>query len=314
MTSGGLAGAVSRTATSPLERLKVMQQVQSKAAQPYTGIVSGLKYMYQSEGWQGFFKGNGTNVARIAPYSALQFWFFDVYKAAIISAQESAGIRVSSSSSSSSSFSSSSSSSSSSATKPGLTPIWTLTAGALAGSTSTLFCYPLDIARSYLTVQTTEQQFKGIADVLQSIYRSEGIRGIFRGSVATLAGITPYIAINFATFDTLKRRYLPKPSDPTFTVINLGLGGISGGVAAALTYPTDVIRRRIQLQGLGKSLVKDMPQYSGTMDCIKGMYHAEGIKGFYKGLNACLFKVIPSMAIAFTIHESLRQTLKFDLK
>lgn len=73
-------GAVSRTATSPLERLKVMQQVQSSSAQPYKGIIGGLKYMYKVEGVKSFFKGNGANVARIAPYSALQFMFFDLYK------------------------------------------------------------------------------------------------------------------------------------------------------------------------------------------------------------------------------------------
>lgn len=95
--------------------------------------------------------------------------------------------------------------------------------------------------------------------------------------MATLSGITPYIAINFATFDLLKRNYLPPPSDPSFVLINLTLGGISGGVAALATYPTDVVRRRIQLQGVGKSLVKDMPKYNGIVDCVTVIVKNEGL-------------------------------------
>jgi len=38
------------------------------------------------------------------------------------------------------------------------------------------------------------------------------------------------------------------------------------------------------------------------------------VRGLYRGLNACLLKVIPSMAIAFAIHERLRLTLNFDYK
>jgi solute carrier family 25 phosphate transporter 23/24/25/41 len=282
-------GAVSRTATSPLERLKVMQQVQSSTVQPYKGIWSGLTYMYKHEGPKSFFKGNGANVARIAPYSALQFMFFDLYKNIIT---RSTGVPEGST----------------------LSPYWKLTAGALAGSTSTLFCYPLDLVRSYLTVQTDQARYRGITHTLISIYQAEGVRGLFRGSLATLAGITPYIALNFFAFDTLKRNFLPPLEDPSFVYINLALGGTSGAFAALMTYPTDVIRRKIQLQGLGKGMVADMPQYKGIVDCVMTVCRTEGVRGLYRGLGACLLKVTPSMAISFSIHEQLRQRLRFDYK
>jgi solute carrier family 25 phosphate transporter 23/24/25/41 len=76
--AGAVAGAVSRTATSPLERLKVMKQVQTGSQ--YSGILAPFQQMYKQEGILSFWKGNGTNVARIAPYSAIQFFTFDKYK------------------------------------------------------------------------------------------------------------------------------------------------------------------------------------------------------------------------------------------
>ena len=79
LSAGAVAGAISRSITSPLERLKVMKQVQSSSTK-YDGILSALVRMYREEGFRGYFKGNGTNVARIAPFSAIQFFSFDLYK------------------------------------------------------------------------------------------------------------------------------------------------------------------------------------------------------------------------------------------
>ena len=93
--AGALAGAASRTVVSPLERLKIILQVQGASAE-YKGVYSGLKKMWQEEGFRGasssffswacredpgltshdqpigYMRGNGINVLRIAPYSAVQ--------------------------------------------------------------------------------------------------------------------------------------------------------------------------------------------------------------------------------------------------
>ena len=79
LSAGAFAGALSRTITSPLERLKVLKQVQS-SSHKYDGVVRALARMYQEEGLRSYWKGNGTNVVRIAPFSAIQFVSFDIYK------------------------------------------------------------------------------------------------------------------------------------------------------------------------------------------------------------------------------------------
>ena len=49
-----------------------------------------------------------------------------------------------------------------------------------------------------------------------------------------------------ATFDLMKARYMPPSSDPRFVMMNLVLGGVAGAVATTLTYPTDLVRRKVQ--------------------------------------------------------------------
>ena len=77
--TGGIAGAVSRTATSPFERLRILQQTVIK---DYAGLSTwgSFKQMYKLEGVKGYFKGNGATVGKIAPFSAFEFYFYEVYK------------------------------------------------------------------------------------------------------------------------------------------------------------------------------------------------------------------------------------------
>lgn len=79
--AGGVAGAVSRTVVSPLERLKILFQIQSVGRDAYKGSVGqGLMKMWREEGWKGMMRGNGTNCIRIVPYSAVQFGSYNFYK------------------------------------------------------------------------------------------------------------------------------------------------------------------------------------------------------------------------------------------
>ena len=280
--SGAFAGAVSRTITSPLERLKVMKQMQA-SGDKYSGIIAALSRMYREEGLKSYWKGNGTNVIRIAPFSAIQFFSFDVYKRLVLPDTAVTGQQPS--------------------------PIRTFAAGALTGVTASTLCYPLDLTRSVLTVQTQGQQYRGILDAMVQIVRADGPFGLYRGLTPTLLGIAPYIAINMTTFDLLKRHYLPSRDHPNFTLINLALGATAGFVAAGTTYPSDVVRRRLQLQGM-KGVT--LPKYTGTVDCVRTMVREEGVRGLYKGMIPCFLKVVPSMAISFTVYESLRKYLNFD--
>jgi solute carrier family 25 phosphate transporter 23/24/25/41 len=85
--AGGVAGAVSRTVVSPLERLKILFQIQSVGREEYKlSVGKGLAKMWKDEGWRGLMRGNGTNCIRIVPYSAVQFGSYNFYKKVSINA------------------------------------------------------------------------------------------------------------------------------------------------------------------------------------------------------------------------------------
>jgi hypothetical protein len=78
VVAGGLAGAVSKTLTAPLERVKILLQIQGmRVAEPgaaprYRGVWSTLAAVVREEGPRALFKGNGSNVLRIVPVYALK--------------------------------------------------------------------------------------------------------------------------------------------------------------------------------------------------------------------------------------------------
>jgi len=73
--AGGCAGAASRTVVSPLERLKIIQQVQPRTSDgQYKGVWRSLMRMWSEEGFKGFMRGNGINCLRIVPYRWVGVW------------------------------------------------------------------------------------------------------------------------------------------------------------------------------------------------------------------------------------------------
>jgi len=276
LLAGGCAGAVSRTVTSPLERLKILYQIQGVGQSKYQGVFHSLLMIGKEEGWRGYLKGNGTNVLRIFPYSAIQFAAYERYKIWF-----------------------------SNAAGGDLTAQLRFLSGALAGVTSVIATYPLDLVRTRLSAQR-DAQYSGIGHAFRHIYTREGVLAFYRGIAPTLLGIVPYVGINFMAYETLKlfikRRVNPEPT----TVQLLMCGGLAGAIGQTVTYPLDLLRRRMQVQGF----TPENPVYGTTWNAVKTIALSEGFFGFYKGLIPNYLKVVPAVAVSFVVYEKTVAFLK----
>ncbi|RQM05583.1 hypothetical protein DH86_00001601 [Scytalidium sp. 3C] len=285
--AGGVAGAVSRTVVSPLERLKILFQIQSVGREEYKlSVGKGLAKMWREEGWRGFMRGNGTNCIRIVPYSAVQFGSYNFYKKFF-------------------------------ETSPGadLSSFRRLICGGAAGITSVIFTYPLDIVRTRLSIQsasfaalgnTPKTKLPGMWATMITMYKTEGgILALYRGIVPTVAGVAPYVGLNFMTYELVRKYFTPEGDKNPNAARKLAAGAISGAVAQTCTYPLDVLRRRFQINtmsGMGY-------QYKSMFDAIRVIIAQEGIAGLYKGIIPNLLKVAPSMASSWLSFEMTRDFL-----
>lgn len=285
--AGGMAGAVSRTVVSPLERLKILFQIQSAGRNEYKmSVGKGLAKMWREEGWRGFMRGNGTNCIRIVPYSAVQFGSYNFYKRFL-------------------------------EPTPGadLSPIRRLVCGGAAGITSVTATYPLDIVRTRLSIQSasfsnlkeaSQKKLPGMWATMVMMYKTEGgFLALYRGILPTVAGVAPYVGLNFMTYESVRKYFTREGEKNPPAMRKLAAGAISGAFAQTCTYPFDVLRRRFQINtmsGMGY-------QYRSIWDAITVIISQEGVMGLYKGIVPNLLKVAPSMASSWLSFEVTRDFL-----
>ena len=138
------------------------------------------------------------------------------------------------------------------------------------------------------------------------MYKTEGgMRGLYRGILPTIAGVAPYVGLNFMVYESV-RGYFTEPGEknpPWYR--KLAAGAISGAVAQTCTYPFDVLRRRFQVNSMSGMGYK----YTSIWNAISTIVQQEGFKGLYKGLSANLLKVAPSMASSWLSFEMTRDFL-----
>ncbi|KAJ7901799.1 mitochondrial carrier domain-containing protein [Mycena olivaceomarginata] len=315
--AGGFAGAASRTVVSPLERLKIIQQVQPRTSdQQYRGVWRSLVRMWKEEGMKGFMRGNGINCIRIVPYScrhlkpAVQFTTYEQLKRWF--------------------------------TQHGTKELDTpkrLASGALAGICSVCSTYPLDLVRARLSIATASIPVSAVSSaklssnngaklslssayhtasssislselsivgMTRKIVREEGgIRGLYRGLVATAFGVAPYVGINFAAYEFL--RGIVTPPGKNSIARKLSCGALAGSISQTLTYPFDVLRRKMQVTGMKSSGLGI--KYTGAIDALQGIIRTEGVRGLYRGLWPNLLKVAPSIATSFFTYELVKDYL-----
>ncbi|MCJ1302965.1 hypothetical protein MMC08_005770 [Hypocenomyce scalaris] len=138
---------------------------------------------------------------------------------------------------------------------------------------------------------------------MSTMYKNEGgIRALYRGIIPTVAGVAPYVGLNFMTYESVRKYLTPDGDKNPSAARRLAAGAISGAVAQTCTYPFDVLRRRFQINtmsGMGY-------QYKSIWDAITMIVSQEGFRGLYKGIVPNLLKVAPSMASSWLSFELTR--------
>ncbi|KAH6605020.1 peroxisomal ca-dependent solute carrier [Trichoderma cornu-damae] len=308
--AGAIAGGVSRTATAPLDRLKVYLLVNTNSgAETAVGALTqgrvvdalrnavrpfsdAVKDLYRSGGLRSFFAGNGLNVVKIMPETAIKFGSYEAAKRALANFEGHGDARI-------------------------INSYSKFVAGGLAGMIAQFCVYPLDTLKFRLQCETVKDGLTGSALVRQTafkMYADGGLRACYRGVTMGLIGMFPYSAIDMGTFEFLKKTYRARyakhmgchEDDAEPGNIATGfIGATSGAFGASVVYPLNVVRTRLQTQGTAMH-----PQtYTGIWDVAQKTIQHEGFRGLYKGLTPNLLKVAPALSITWVVYENAKRIL-----
>jgi len=266
---GGFSGAVAKTITAPIERIKLVVQTQdanpkirSGEVPRYKGIVDCGTRIYNEQGMRRFWDGNFTNCIRYFPTQAFNLAFKDTFKKMFPKYNPK--------------------------TEFGKFFGANLVSGGLAAAGSLTIVYPLDYARTRLAsdVGSGKKTFSGLGDCM---YRTAtgpgGFLALYTGFGVSVVGIVGYRGLQLGTFDTITGiNPWKKDKGVVGALSTFAAAQTAITVGAGATYPFDTVRRRLQMQS-----EKPVEQhiYKGTIHCFKTIAAEEGMAaGLYKGFLA----------------------------
>jgi solute carrier family 25 (adenine nucleotide translocator) protein 4/5/6/31 len=290
--AGGISGAIAKTCTAPIERVKLI--IQTQDANPriisgeiprYTGIANCFTRVAAEQGIAAFWRGNFVNILRYFPTQAFNFAFKDTIKAMFPKYNAK-------------------------------TSFWSffavnMASGGLAGAGSLCIVYPLDYARTRLAsdVGSGKRAFNGLSDCLVKTAKGPaGFMGLYNGFGVSVVGIIPFRGTYFGVNDTLVGMI------PPALKADHGIKGIGAKFACAQTaalcaafasYPFDTVRRRLQMQS-------EKPQsewvYKGTMHCFGKIAKEEGTSALFKGAGANALRTVGS-ALVLVLYGEIKAAL-----
>lgn len=291
---GGISGAIAKTITAPIERVKLLIQTQdanprirSGEVPRYTGIINCFVRVRAEQGFLAFWRGNFTNVIRYFPTQAFNFAFKDSIKKLFPRYD--------------------------SKKEFGKFFLVQMASGGLAGAGSLCIVYPLDYARTRLAsdVGSGKRDFKGLADCL--IKTSRGPKGplaLYNGFGVSVAGIIPYRGVYFGMYDSLREKNpWRRDMGPVGIISKFGVAQITAITAGYASYPFDTVRRRLQMQS---EKPKEQWVYKGTFDCFAKVWRDEGMRALFKGAGANALRTVGS-ALVLVLYDQFQSILGLDL-
>ncbi|KAK6843524.1 hypothetical protein PG990_004596 [Apiospora arundinis] len=209
-------------------------------------------------------------------------------------------------------------------------------AGAIGGFTSGVVTCPLDVAKTKLQAQggfiamskgrhDHPRMYNGLVGTFKTIFKNEGIRGLYRGLGPIVLGYLPTWAVWFTVYNKSKE-YLTKKGD-TYDLlrypiaVNFCSSIFAGASSTIVTNPIWVIKTRLMSQS-GSNRNQPYPRssstptsrphvnspwhYNSTIDAARKMYSTEGLRSFYSGLAPALLG-LSHVAVQFPAYEYLRK-------
>lgn len=187
---------------------------------------------------------------------------------------------------------------------------------AVANLSGRFAAYPFDTLRFRVQCEMKEGGAAGVRLIQQTarkMWAQGGIRTFYRGLFWGLVGQYPYSAIDLTTFEYTKRWWIRRMERKGFVgqeahpsaAMTAAFGGFSGGLGASLVWPLNLLRTRLQTDRTSLH----PRQYDGIVDVARQTMAAEGWKGLFKGITPNLLKVVPSVAITYTVWEKVKQVM-----
>jgi solute carrier family 25, member 43 len=184
LAAGAISGCVATCIVYPLDMVKTRLTVQVNGSNKYKGIIDAFKVIYKEEGILAFYKGLSASILGVIPFGGLQFMSYEIL--AYVWGKP----------------------------RSQLNGMENFINGCLAGSIAQTISFPFDTIRKKMQAQNKKAvtsdvdiEFNGLWDCIVKTVKSNGVIGLWRGTLANLAKVAPYAGLMFFFNELCKNYY-----------------------------------------------------------------------------------------------------------
>jgi len=289
--AGGISGAISKTITAPLEKVKLAIQNQdsnpkilSGEMKRYTGMGDCFRRHISELGPQSLWRGNVANCIRYVPTAAFNLGFKDIIKGAFPNYDKN--------------------------TEFGKFAMSKIASGAAAGGVTNTLVYPLIYVRTVLGADVGKvKMYNSMLDCLQKTVKTGGVASLYGGIGPSTAGIVVYRGAQFGLQDIIKA-FNPYQKEVTFRGLasKFIVAQTAVSVSGVVAYPFDTMQRRLQIES---SRPEAERIYKGMGDCFAKILKNEGVGGFFKGAMANILRGTGA-AIVLVMYDEILNFVERD--
>lgn len=305
--SGLSAGTASTLVFHPLDLIKTRLQVyRSTSIVPVTTFAILRELIQKNSRIQGFYRGLTPNLLGNAGSWSIFFSFKSMIEGQLVKLHSRHAENMLSESNPSATYQS----------REKLAPIDYFLSSGISGIIITLSTNPIWVLKTRMLSLDKEKEgaYKNMWHGARQIYRSEGYLGFYKGVGLGLLGTT-HGAVQFSVYEPLKNLWKQYNAQDRISfntglkeerlgvVATLTISGMAKIFSGIVTYPLQVIRSRLQIS-------QSHQIYGNRITEVVGdLWREWGWKGFYKGLNINIIRVLPATWLTFLVYENVKYCL-----
>ncbi|VVB02243.1 unnamed protein product [Arabis nemorensis] len=172
----------------------------------------------------------------------------------------------------------------------------------IASFCSTLLGTAVRIPCEVLKQRLQAGMFNNVGEAIVGTWKQDGPRGFFRGTGATLCREVPLYVVGMGLYAESKKMVAQVLGRELEAWETIAVGAVSGGIAAVVTTPFDVMKTRMMTATPGRPISMSMVAFS--------ILRHEGPLGLFKGAVPRFFWVAPLGAMNFAGYELAKKAMK----
>eukprot|EP01090_Pellita_catalonica_P000657 TRINITY_DN10461_c0_g2_i1.p1 TRINITY_DN10461_c0_g2~~TRINITY_DN10461_c0_g2_i1.p1 ORF type:complete len:302 (-),score=46.93 TRINITY_DN10461_c0_g2_i1:84-989(-) len=283
--SGSVAGGIEAVATYPLEFAKFKIQLSSRRTNLFREIVD----TFRSKGFLAIYRGVGSTLLFATPRIAVRYLLFEqIFKKYTLyySGREKLSVPQ------------------------------TMFCGLFTGATEAVIVTTASETMKVKLISDharTNPRYNNILHGIATVFKEEGISGIYKGMLPTVVKVAINQSIRFSLFIKFKgffeRHFSPTPGAkkelPALALF--GIGACSGMASVYFTHPLDIIKTL--MQKVGGVRAPDGTTL-GSFQIARQVWREQGYRGFFKGVAPRLGRVAMEVGLTMTLFDKV--VLFFD--